>query len=1838
MSRVRLFLEKRIAGGLDQNHAVTGVGVMKRVGILLAAAFCVLIFDATAFGTTYFSQTSGAPNTQANWNTNRAGGGTSPANFTAGDIFVIQGTGNGGTTPHSMTTTATWTVSGTGAEVQVENGASLATANTTTVQRLTILSGGTASVTGGVTLTVNDGNAGGVDLSVAGTLSLSNASAAFAYGGAATGQFLSGGKFTLARNGGGGGVVPTATWDANSTCEITGITSTVPPGLGQSFGNVTWNCSGQTVNSAIGNALTTQGDLNIQNTGSGALHLPNDSANTVGGDYVQSGGSVQIGNNNASSLTVSGSFTMSGGTFTKLGDATPGLTINVAGHFSLTGGTLDGGASGLITVVFNGNVTQTYKSGGTVSNAVNFTVNSGTTLQMDVAGTVVSGTTFTLSSGATLGIRSTVGITSSGATGNVQTTTRTFSTGANYIYNGSANQAVGNGLPATVNSLTVANTGAGGSNIVTLAQNTAVTSTLTVSSGVLDLSTFTANRSASGGTITVSNGATLKIGGTNSFPSNYTTHTLGSTSTVEYSGTNQTVTAESYGHLTLSGSGTKTMPGTTTTVAGDFTMAGTASATAGATINVSGKVTLGSGTSLDGGTFTHTVGGDWTNNGGTFTPSTSTITFNSTTVAQAINGTVSSQTFNSITVSKSGQTLSVSGSTTTLAINGTLTLTAGTLAAGTASNINIAVNWTNNGGAFTPGSGTVTFNSTTAAQAINGSASTQTFNNLTINKSGQTLSVGGSTTTLTLNSDLTITAGGFSAGTATTINVAGSWTNNSGTGFTSGSSNVVFNGSAGQIAGSQPTSFNGLTVGHANGLTIATSGSFTTFVTGTLALTSGDLNTGAHTLEMGSNAPTSTGTGDVVGNVTRTDIASPLGTTRTFGNPNVKITESVGTISSITVNLVKNTTTSKSTSVKRLYTITPGGGTLTNATLRLHYLGTELNGNSDNTGMPCTLQLWREDTTTHVWSQVPSTDCNNNDPNRWVESSGVTAFSPWTIAPTGVPTSCKLEAFAASRSDDGVVLEWRTGYEVNNVGFNIYKQDQSGTLVRLTPNPVAGSALMVRRGTPLTAGLSYSWTDPGTKSGETPRYWLEDIDASGQNVWNGPFWIDETGKPSRPPSPGGGRSVTINSMNAQVAKEIASSAKGFQYEPVAQMETKAKPGKLKGSDLTQQLDLAGNPAVKISVRQEGWYRVNQPDLVAAGLDASVDPHNLQLYVGGQQIPMIVNGEDDGKFDPQDSIEFYGLGLDTSSTDTRVYWLTAGQDPGDRIKAFKGSPKGSAGSGFQYTVQRKDRLFYFSNIPNGDRENFFGAFIFNQPTDQTMTASHIAPAANATLEVAMQGFNAGPHNIGVSVNGTLVGTLSFNDQAYSISTLTFAQSLLTEGTNTVTMVAQAGSSDFSFVDYMRLTYLHSYDADNNSLKITAGAAQSVTVNGFSDPAIRVIDVTDATTPKWMLGRVSQTPQGYSVLLATSGGTGTRTLLVFADSQVKSAAKVAANGLSSLRQPLNSADLLVVSYGAFSSSLQSLLSLRESQGLRTQLVDIEDVYDEFNAGSKSPQALKDFLSYAHTNWKKRPRYVLLAGSASFDPRNYLGLGDTDFVPTMFVQTEHIETASDDALADFNDDGIPEMAVGRLPALTAQEATTMVNKVVGYDQGAKGDGVLLVADINDGFDFEGADDQLRSLVPAGTNVQEIRRSSDPQAEQDLLNALNQGKGLVNYVGHGSVNLWRANLLVSTDGASLTNTQRLSIFVAMTCLNGYFIDQRSESLAHALMNSPGGAAAVWSSSGLTEPDAQALANQELFRQIFNGASARLGDATIKAKAAISDLDVRRTWILIGDPTTRLK
>ena len=393
---------------------------------------------------------------------------------------------------------ANLTPTSTASTITIRNTHVVTVGASVTADQVVVDAGGELVLNSTFTLTVANGT--GTDLSVTGIFR----SAGTVTSTGATIVVSSGGKYQHAWTT-ADGVIPTATWSSGSTIEIIGYTS--PPGGGaadigynQSFWDFVWNTPNQTTTFSLGGFLrTVNGNMTVTSTGTGVLSLGNNAAGdlAVSGNYSQTGGTMRgtLGTG-VRAMSVGGDFSLSSGTF-DFSSSAASVTLSVAGDFGHSGGTLtETGTSTTSGVTFNGSGVQTYTSGGTVSNDVDFMVSSGATLHMAATTTTLTGGgTFTLSSGATLGITSTFGITSSGASGNVQVTgARTYSTGANYTYNGSGTQATGNGLPAVVNDLVVNKS----SGTLTLGADVSVVGDLRIDGGTFDLSTFKADNGAAG--------------------------------------------------------------------------------------------------------------------------------------------------------------------------------------------------------------------------------------------------------------------------------------------------------------------------------------------------------------------------------------------------------------------------------------------------------------------------------------------------------------------------------------------------------------------------------------------------------------------------------------------------------------------------------------------------------------------------------------------------------------------------------------------------------------------------------------------------------------------------------------------------------------------------------------------------------------------------------------------------------------------------------------------------------------------------------------------------------------------------------------------------------------------------------------------------------------------------------------------------------------------------------------------------------------------------------------------------------------------------------------------
>ncbi|GAG18143.1 unnamed protein product, partial [marine sediment metagenome] len=251
--------------------------------------------------------------------------------------------------------------------------------------------------------------------------------------------------------------------------------------------------------------------------------------------------------------------------------------------------------------------------------------------------------------------------------------------------------------------------------------------------------------------------------------------------------------------------------------------------------------------------------------------------------------------------------------------------------------------------------------------------------------------------------------------------------------------------------------------------------------------------------------------------------------------------------------------------------------------------------------------------------------------------------------------------------------------------------------------------------------------------------------------------------------------------------------------------------------------------------------------------------------------------------------------------------------------------------------------------------------------QLLTVAHPDPSSpeDALLEVVLQGGTVASHQIKILFNYVEVGEVVFSGQEQWRAEIEVPHDLLLEGDNIITLTAQGGSMDVSLVDYIRLTYWRTYTADEDVLRFRARGGEWISIGGFSSPEIQVRDITDPMRMLKVRGQVRTQDSGYAITVKVPGN-GERSLMAFTGDKIKRPAGIAANLASSWHELSQGAEVIIIGHSDLFESVRFLKELREQQGWSVVLVDVEDLYDEFNFGAKSPWALKDFLAQAYAYW--------------------------------------------------------------------------------------------------------------------------------------------------------------------------------------------------------------------------------------------------------------------------------
>jgi hypothetical protein len=298
------------------------------------------------------------------------------------------------------------------------------------------------------------------------------------------------------------GSIPQATWATGSTCKVTGyVSGSKPNNSNQSFYNFTWDCAGQTSNvdlAMTGNTIG--GNFTVNSTGSPTaarvyLTSPGSYASpiTINGNVVVTGG--QFASNGSGSVPVDtivvntlGNISVTGGNFSVSRGSAPDVKWNLHGDFSVTNATLqNSGGNHVNKLIFTGtgthNVTLTSVTYGTGTSYFTMEVQSGSTVDLGTSVISSSNTgSFILLAGATLATGH-----ASGVSGCIQCTGasngggNSFSTAANYTFDGSVAQVTSSLMPTTVNNLTINDTAG-----VALSQPTTINGVLRLVAGVFD--------------------------------------------------------------------------------------------------------------------------------------------------------------------------------------------------------------------------------------------------------------------------------------------------------------------------------------------------------------------------------------------------------------------------------------------------------------------------------------------------------------------------------------------------------------------------------------------------------------------------------------------------------------------------------------------------------------------------------------------------------------------------------------------------------------------------------------------------------------------------------------------------------------------------------------------------------------------------------------------------------------------------------------------------------------------------------------------------------------------------------------------------------------------------------------------------------------------------------------------------------------------------------------------------------------------------------------------------------------------------------------------------------
>lgn len=549
--------------------------------------------------------------------------------------------------------------------------------------------------------------------------------------------------------------------------------------------------------------------------------------------------------------------------------------------------------------------------------------------------------------------------------------------------------------------------------------------------------------------------------------------------------------------------------------------------------------------------------------------------------------------------------------------------------------------------------------------------------------------------------------------------------------------------------------------------------------------------------------------------------------------------------------------------------------------------------------------------------------------------------------------------------------------------------------------------------------------------------------------------------------------------------------------------------------------------IKIRITERGLYRITYGDLQDAGL---IDPRStigdargIRMYAGlpfhlpeeinrpranwMNQVAILVNGEEDGSFDPEDTIEFFALPaagwagefdpdlpdyyehFDNQYSWDNFYWITWGGSFSEPVKTRIASvDAGAPGGGtinrpatFTDRVHSEDDIYqdlsrygedgwFMDKFSTSDNDKTF--WVQLQDADSTQDGNvrigfyHYSDESDA----------CGNDRAWVTVNDVAGNVLAWDSCRRLIDTLVVTDTVTSESdTSHISHIAPAYfdstahwiADDWNRVDirvtyrmriylsWIEIGYERFFRARGGELhfRIDEAGIHRVPIAGLSVTDSRLFDVTDPFDVKELDGLVES---GDSLVLHADVGGDAATYHALSDIAWKSPSGIERVVPANLRNAAVGAEYLIVCYDDFENSLTGLLAHR-SDRFSVRMVSLSDVYNEFSWGVPDAVAIRDFLSYAYHHWDVRPLYVLLVGDATSDFKGRSNSSFSTLLPSLFhidnSGSENSTYANDDFFTYISPTGLdndwaPDIAIGRFPVNTAAEARILADKTVEYE----------------------------------------------------------------------------------------------------------------------------------------------------------------------------------------------